>query len=98
LPQGRTAGQSEKKPIVRLKIEGDEVMKLKLAAAVLALVVASPAFAAEYYIIQSAGSKKCSIVNKKPTSDKATLVGDGTPYSTKKEARTALKAADVCKA
>jgi hypothetical protein len=37
-------------------------------------------------------------VNKKPTSDKATLVGDGTPYNTKKEARTALKGADVCKA
>ena len=66
-------------------------MKLKLAAAVLALVVASPAFAAEYYIIQSASSKKCSIVNKKPTSDKATLVGDGTSYNTKKEARTAAQ-------
>jgi hypothetical protein len=93
---GRPA--NPKKPIVRLKIEGDEVMKLKLAAAVLALVVASPAFAAEYYIIQSASSKKCRIVSKKPTSDKATLVGDGAPYNTKKEARTALKAADVCKA
>lgn len=73
-------------------------MKLKLAAAALALVIATPAFAAEYYVVQSASSKKCSIVSKKPTSDKATLVGNGTAYKSKKEARSALKSADVCKA
>jgi hypothetical protein len=43
-------------------------------------------------------NKKCSIASKKPTSDKMTLVGDGSAYKTKKEARTALKAADACKA
>ncbi len=81
-------------------------MKLKLAVAALALViatptfaaVATPTFAAEYYVIQSASNKKCSIASKKPTSDKMTLVGDGSAYKTKKEARTALKAADACKA
>src|SRR5262249_47837330 len=73
-------------------------MKLKLAVAALALVIATPTFAAEYYIIQSASNKKCTVASKKPTSDKATLVGDGTAYKTKKEARTALKAADACKA
>src|SRR5262249_24020361 len=72
-------------------------MKLKLAVAALALVIATPTFAAEYYVIQSASSKKCTVASKKPTSDKMTLVGDGTAYKTKKEARTALKAADVCK-
>ena len=72
-------------------------MKLKLAVAALALVIATPTFAAEYYVIQSASNKKCSIASKKPTSDKMTLVGDNA-YKTKKEARTALKAADVCKA
>ena len=73
-------------------------MKLKLAVAALALLLATPTFAAEYYIVHSTGSKKCSVVSKKPTSDKATLVGNGAAYKTKKEARTALKAADVCKA
>ena len=74
-------------------------MKLKLAVAALALVIATPTFAAEYYVIQSASNKKCSIASKKPTSDKMTLVGDdGSAYKTKKEARTALKAADACKA
>jgi hypothetical protein len=78
--------------------EGDEVMKLKLAVAALALLIATPTFAAEYYVIQSASSKKCTVASKKPTSDKMTLVGDGTAYKTKKDARTALKAADACKA
>jgi len=84
--------------IVGRNTEGDEVMKLKLAVAALALVIATPTFAAEYYVIQSASSKKCTVASKKPTSDKMTLVGDGTAYKSKKEARTALKAADACKA
>jgi hypothetical protein len=79
-------------------IEGDEVMKLKLVVAALALVIATPTFAAEYYIVQSASSKKCSVASKKPTSDKMTVVGDGTAYKSKKEARAALKGADACKA
>jgi hypothetical protein len=36
-------------------------MKLKLAVAALALVIATPTFAAEYYVIQSASSKKCAV-------------------------------------
>ena len=42
-------------------------MKFKLAVAALALVVATPAFAAEYFIVQNAASKKCSVAAKKPT-------------------------------
>jgi len=73
-------------------------MKFKLVVAALAVVIATPTFAAEYYVVQSASSKKCSVASKKPTSDKMTLVGDGIAYKSKKEARTALKAADACKA
>src|SRR5262245_7601931 len=51
-------------------------MKLKLAVAALALVIATPTFAAEYYVIQSASSKKYTVASKKPTSDKMTLVGE----------------------
>jgi hypothetical protein len=73
-------------------------MKLKLAVAALALVVATPAFAAEYFVIQSAASHKCSVATKKPTSDKMTLVGDGAAYKSRKEAQAAMKTADACKA
>jgi len=40
-------------------------MKLKLAVAALALVIATPTFAGEYYVIQSASNKKCSIASSR---------------------------------
>ena len=71
-------------------------MKVKLVAAALALFIATPAFA-DYYVVQNATSKKCNVASKQPTGTKVVLVGDGTAYKTKKEARDALKAADACK-
>jgi hypothetical protein len=93
--KGATANPTRLDGAARHRRRG--IMRLKLAAAALALLIATPAFAAEYYIVHGANSKKCSVVSKKPTSDKMTLVGDNA-FKTKKEARTALKAADVCKA
>ncbi len=71
-------------------------MKVKLVVAALALFIATPAFA-DYYVVQNATSKKCNVASKKPTGTKVVLVGDGTAYKTKKEARDALNAADACK-
>ncbi len=71
-------------------------MKVKLVVAALALFIATPAFA-DYYVVQNATSKKCNVASKQPTGTKVVLVGDGTAYKTKKEARDALKAADACK-
>src|SRR5207245_8292075 len=59
-------------------------MKLKLAVAALALVIATPTFAAEYYIIQSASSKKCTVASKKPTSDKVTWWATAPPTRPRK--------------
>ncbi len=71
-------------------------MKVKLVVAALALFIATPAFA-DYYVVQNATSKKCNVASKQPTGTKVVLVGDGTAYKTKKEARDALNAADACK-
>ncbi len=73
-------------------------MRLKLAVAALALVIATPAFAVDYFVVQNAKSKKCSVATKKPASDKSVLVGDTAGYKTKKDAQAALKGADACKA
>jgi hypothetical protein len=96
-PLGRRTG-ARISDVGRAISKGEYVMKLKLAVAALALVVATPAFAAEYFIVQNAASKKCTVAAKKPTTDKVTLVGDGTAYKSKKEAQTAMKAADACHA
>ena len=63
-------------------------MKLKLAVAALALMIATPAFAAEYYVVQSAKSKKCSVATKKPASRKVVKEPDvslGRPLVTQEE-------------
>jgi hypothetical protein len=61
-----------------------------LAAFALATQAAS---AAEFYIVRDASTKKCTVVDTKPTT--TTVVGDGV-YKTKIEAESAVKTTKVC--
>ncbi len=75
-------------------------MKSKMVlACVLAVGVASPALA-DFYIVQSSKTHKCSVAQKKPSEKSKTMavVGDGTAYKTKAEATTAMGTMDACKA
>jgi len=71
-------------------------MNMKLIAAVaLAVSFAVPAFAAnEFYLVQDTATKKCSIVEAKPTIGTMTVVG--LVHKTKLEAETAMKADKSC--
>lgn len=74
-------------------------MRIKLvAAAALVASFAVPAFAAdEFYVVQDAKSKKCTVVDKKPTESSMTVVSPaGTVYKTKAEAETGMKTVKVC--
>ena len=74
-------------------------MKLKIVTAALMLAATSlPAFAAdEFYVVQDVKTKKCTIVDKKPTTTtETTVVGDGTVYKTRTEAETGMKSVKVC--
>jgi hypothetical protein len=72
-----------------------------LLAGALAVVFAGPAFAqgmsstTEYYVVQDTATKKCTIVDKKPTATTTVVVGDGV-FKTKTEAETGLKSIKVC--
>ena len=69
-------------------------MKFVVAAA-LVVAFATPAFAAnEFYLVQDTTSKKCSIVEAKPTVGTMTVVG--LVHKTKIEAETAMKADKSC--
>ena len=74
-------------------------MKIKLVAAV-ALVAsfAAPAFAAdEFYVVQDVKTKKCTVVDKKPTESSITVVSpSGAVYKTRTEAETGMKTVKVC--
>jgi hypothetical protein len=74
-------------------------MKVRLvAAAALVASFAVPAFAAnEFYVVQEAKTKKCTVVDKKPTEASMTIVSPaGTVYKTKAEAEAGMKTVKIC--
>ena len=73
-------------------------MKFRLALAGAALLAASsPALAQTFYVVQDTTSKKCTIVEQKPTVTTMVVVGDGKVFTTRAEAETTSKTIAVCK-
>ncbi len=73
-------------------------MKKYLMIGTLALAasaVATPSFAAEFYVVRDATTKKCTIVDTKPTTTTTTIVDNGT-FKTRTEAETGMKTMKVC--
>jgi hypothetical protein len=68
---------------------------LLIAAAGLA-AFATPSLAAEFFIVQDTATKRCTIVEQKPTSQTTVVVGNGTTYTTRQEAEGAMKTVKVC--
>ena len=71
-------------------------MKKLIAVALLSAFV-TPALAVdEFYVVQDVKTKKCTIVDKKPTTTtETTVVGNGV-YKTRVEAETGMKTVKVC--
>ncbi|MBX9646921.1 MAG: hypothetical protein K2X57_07680 [Xanthobacteraceae bacterium] len=63
------------------------------ALAFAATTVANTAMAAEFYVVRDASTKKCTVVDTKPTT---TTVVDNGIYKTKTEAETGMKTTKVC--
>ena len=66
--------------------------KFLIAGAVCAFAATSvyAQTATEYYVVRDASTKKCTIVDKKPTATTTTVVDNGT-FKTKTEAETGMK-------
>ncbi|MGY3037605.1 hypothetical protein ACVIIV_006775 [Bradyrhizobium sp. USDA 4354] len=74
-------------------------MTLRIASAALMVAALSlPAFAAdEFYVVQDVKTKKCTVVDKKPTDVSMTVVSpSGTVYKTRTEAESSMKTVKVC--
>jgi len=68
--------------------------KLIVCSALAAFALSTQAAsAAEFYIVRDTTTKKCTVVDTKPTT--TTVVGDGV-YKTKVEAETAIKTTKIC--
>ncbi len=71
--------------------------KLLFAAAITASLVAPALAADEFYVVQDATTKKCTIVDKKPTETNVTVVSpSGTVYKSRTEAENGMKTIKVC--
>jgi N-methylhydantoinase A/oxoprolinase/acetone carboxylase beta subunit len=71
--------------------------KILMIGAVLAgaTAFAGSAVAAEFYVVRDATTKKCTIVDTKPTTTTTTVVDNGT-FKTRTEAETGMKTMKVC--
>jgi hypothetical protein len=70
-----------------------------LIGAILVCAFVTPALAAdEYYVVQDVKTKRCSIVDKKPTTTTETTVVGNSVYKTRTEAETGMKSVKVCTA
>jgi hypothetical protein len=75
----------------------EKSMSLKYVVAVAALAaLATPVAAAEFYVVQDATSKRCTIVEQRPTTSTTVVVGGGKVYTSRTEAETALRSVEVC--
>jgi hypothetical protein len=73
--------------------------KLLIASAA-AAAIAAPAFAQttvteEYYVVQDPATKRCTIVNQKPTTTNVVQVGP-MAFKTRTEAESGMKTITVC--
>jgi hypothetical protein len=78
---------------------GGNLMKKFLIAGAVAAFAVTSAFAqttvsSEFYVVRDASTKKCTIVDKKPTTT-TTVVDNGT-FKTRTEAETGMKTIKVC--
>jgi hypothetical protein len=84
---------------IRVEQEETSMLRNTLIASALTLGLAVPAFAqttTEFYVVQDASTKKCTIVDKKPTTQTTVVVGDGKVFKTRAEAETGMKQIKVC--
>jgi len=73
------------------------MLRVAISAAVLAAFVsAAAAQTTSFYVVQDAKTKKCTIVDKKPTTSETVVVGDGAVYKTRTEAESGMKTVKVC--
>jgi hypothetical protein len=74
-------------------------MKRFLISAAAAVIMTGAAYAqtaTEFYVVQDTSTKKCTIVDQKPTTKTTVVVGDGKVFKTRTEAETGMKTMKVC--
>lgn len=71
-------------------------MVLKHIVAGVALAAFATPAMADFYVVQDTSTKRCTIVEQKPTTSTTVVVGGGQVYTSRTEAETAMKSVEVC--
>jgi hypothetical protein len=68
---------------------------LSSALAAFAITASAQTSFADYYVVRDASTKRCTVVDTKPTTTTTTVVDNGT-YKTKTEAESGMKMTKIC--
>jgi hypothetical protein len=71
-------------------------MRIALAATLAVFSTAALAQTTEYYVVQDVKTKKCTIVDKRPTTTTEITVLGTTVFKTRAEAEAGMKTQKVC--
>jgi hypothetical protein len=72
-------------------------MKKFLIPAAVAAIMTGAAYAQTgFYVVQDTSTKKCTIVDKKPTTTSTVVVDDGKMFKSRTAAETGMKTMKVC--
>jgi hypothetical protein len=75
----------------------EDFMRIRLLVAAAGLAAfATPSLAAEFWVVQDTTTKRCTIVEQRPTTQTTVVVGGGKAYATRTEAEGAMKTVKVC--
>jgi hypothetical protein len=67
-----------------------------IVGGILLAAVATPTLAAEeFWVIQDSGTKKCTIVQQRPTTTSTVVIGNAA-FKTRTEAESSMKTTKVC--
>ena len=67
-----------------------------IPAAAVAIMTGAAYAQTEFYVVQDTSTKKCTIVDKKPTTTNTVVVGEGKVFKTRTAAETGMKTIKVC--
>jgi hypothetical protein len=73
----------------------EELMKKAIICIFGLGVLATPAFADDYWVVRDSSTKHCTIVTEKPTTTTTTVIGN-TAFKTRTEAENSMKTTKVC--
>jgi hypothetical protein len=79
-----------------MSLERNPMKTTLLAATVAIAAFATPALA-DFWIVQDSSTKRCRIVEQRPTTTTTTIVGGDTIFKTRVEAENQMKTVEICK-